>query len=223
MDATIQQAFVDLRAEMAQSVATSEATTQQRLENVNTFAKVDGKISGIELIVKHLETMVQASAKDKAAAKSPFNYKDAKDAKPGPWDKTIPFVDLSMELRNWARNLHDDYMQLMDETEKDVGQFLTKDTVDMNKFPDFVELDKYLWTMLVSVVKGDAKGYLKNSAESGFQGWAQLVQHYDPRGSVDKTVAYQRVITPIPYIGQAKDSGQARLLMQTWETEVAQY
>ena len=133
------------------------------------------------------------------------------------------FADLSMEVRTWAKAMHQDYAKLMDQAEKDVGEFLTVDNVDLQVFPDFAEMDGYLWRILVGTVKGDAKAYLKCEAESGFQAWSQMTQHFDPRGSVDRTVAYQRISNPVPFLGQAKDATQARLLMQRWESETAQY
>ena len=96
-------------------------------------------------------------------------------------------------------------------------------SVDDVTFPDFEKIDRYLYNMLVVTVKGDAKTYVKNAGESGFQAWAQMVQHYDPRGTVDRTVAYGHICNPAPYFGQANNVEQARQLMQRWESEVIQY
>ena len=63
--------------------------------------------------------------------------------------------------------------------------------MDLVKYSDFKRMDEYLWDQLVATVRGSAKTRIKSAAASGFQGWAQLVQHYDPRNGADITVAYE--------------------------------
>ena len=135
----LQAAFGQLQQQhddFAQAVRTNEAAGTTRMDASDAYAKaLNGKVDGISMILKHLETMVQENAKaatlaaaERATPKTAFNYKDAKEAKPSSWDPSIPFSDLSMELRNWARTFHKDFTTLLDATEKDVGRFLTGDT-----------------------------------------------------------------------------------------------
>ncbi len=171
---------------------------------------------------KMLEKAMEKMNGDKSKADR-FNHKDAKEVKPGAWCENQPFADLALEMRTWASTLHDDFNELMDMAEKNPGSFTDDRDVDEAMYPDYKKMSKHLWNMMVITVKGDAKAYIKNPKESGFQGWAQLVQHYDPRGGADKTVAYARLVNPVYAFGQARDAGEARQLMQKWESEVAQY
>ena len=191
----------------------------QKIQKAEDFNKAIKKMEDIEKMVNKLE-----ASKDDRRQEGKFSHKDARDVKPGPWDNSNSFMDLMVELKTWAGTFHEDYPALMQMQEKDVKTFLVDGIQpDGETYADFLKLDKYLWNMLVTTVKGTAKTYMKNPAESGFQGWAQLIQHYDPRSGADKTVAYGRVVNPVEVFGQAVDTKQAREVMLKWEDEKAQY
>ena len=174
--------------------------------------------------VEELEKDLKASATDGDGGKGKkFRHKDAGNVKPAPWDANGTFIDLSMEIRMWASALHDDYDALLDEQERDLKVYLLPATVDAMIFEDFKQMDKYLFQMLMATVKGSAKGYVINAERSGFQAWAQLVQHFDARTGVDKTVAYARLVGPTEIWGQSKDAIQARETMIKWELEKSEY
>ena len=223
MDPATQLAFDTLKLDMQQMIASMEEKYRVEIEKdggqKETMMK---KVDYIESLVKNLET--QAKNNDgEGGGKGKFKYRDAKDVRPGIWDGNTLFADLSMELRTWARTLHEDFISLIDMAEKDTGEFLTTMNIDEVAFPDFEQIDRYLYNILVVTVKGDAKTYVNNPGESGFQAWAQMTQHYDPRGTVDRTVAYGRLVNPVPHFGQATNVDQARQAIQKWEAEVVQY
>ena len=161
--------------------------------------RTDDKIKVIEEEVKKLAEKIAEEQGGKA--KSAFNHKGANQVKPSAWDDTVPFMDLTVEIRTWAKTLHKEFRKLIEMAEDDPGEYLKFDNEMQAKFPEFVTLDQELWNMLSITVKGPAKGYVLNPAESGFQAWAQLVQHFDPRSSVDRTVAYGRIVDPISTFG----------------------
>ena len=220
--------------------AQMEGATMVLVQKVDGMADAVKKIEDLAQEVKKLETNntenmkkmsdMEAMIKKNGEGQSErsdgkWQHKDAKDIKPGNWDESMAFMDLMIEVRTWTGTLHEDYPSLMDRQEKDVKTFITSDNVNSNDrtYPDFKKMDKLLWNMLITCIKGPGKTYMLNPSESGFQGWAQLVQHFDPRSGVDKTLAYSRIVNPVMVFGQANDTSQARQIMLKWEEEKAQY
>ena len=209
MEAAMKQLKVDME--------TSATATYNKCEKGwQDQAMIHGKkLDDIDKLVKGLEEQLRNG--DRAGARSRFNHKDAKDVKPGPWDDKTMFADLAMEMRIWARTFHGDFVDLIDKAEKrfvETGEFQTTENINSALYPDFTQIDRYLYNMLAVTVKGDAKAYVKNTEESGFQAWAQMIQHFDPRGTVDRTVAYGRLVNPVPHFGQAGSTDQIRQVMQ---------
>ena len=123
--------------------------------------------------------------------KDRFRYKDAKEVEPRSWDDNSSLTVLMTEVKAWAAALHEDFPVLLVMAEKDLHYFITEDNVDLVKYSDFKRMDEYLWDQLVATMRGRAKTRIKNAAASGFQGWAQLLQPYDPRNGAGLTVAYE--------------------------------
>ena len=123
--------------------------------------------------------------------KDRFRYKDAKEVEPRSWDDNSSLTVLMTEVKAWAAALHEDFPVLLVMAEKDLQYFITGDNVDLVKYSDFKRMDEYLWDQLVATMRGRAKTRIKNAAASGFQGWAQLLQPYDPRNGAGLTVAYE--------------------------------
>ena len=64
---------------------------------------------------------------------------------------------------------------------------MSQETVD-----DFKEMNKILYQVLISCTKREAKNYVYNPERSGFKAWKQMVSHFDPRTSADRSVACTR-------------------------------
>ena len=125
------------------------------------------RVDDVDAAMKRME-----ATRDDKNEDAGFRHKDAKDVKPGHWEESGSFLDLMLELRTWASAFHEDYDELMDRTEKNLKEYITEDNVDMITYPDFKKMDKYLWQMLIVSVKGNAKTFIKNPRDSGFQAWA---------------------------------------------------
>ena len=103
-----EQAVADMKAEMVALVGDLENRCKANWEQWSGQAVIWGKkVKDVENAVKDLEEKVKSG--ERVGSKSNFNYKDAKDVKPGAWDDMTPFTDLSMEVRTWARTFHDDF------------------------------------------------------------------------------------------------------------------
>ena len=211
--AAVDAAMAQLRIEMG-------ATAKETYDNLGK------KIDDINKLMKDLEEQVKKSDDGQGGSRSKFNHKGARDLRPGHWDDKLMFSDLSMDIRTWARTLHEDFLDLIDMAEKqfvETGEFQTAADITASLYPDFAQIDLHLYNMLVTTVKGNAKIYVQNESESGFQAWAQMIQHFDPRGTVDSTVAYGRLVNPVPHFGQASTTDQIRQVMQKWESEMQQF
>ena len=134
---------------MDQSVVTAMAQMREEIQKVitNLDAKHDGNKEAMERKIPDLEEMMKNISrrdKEESIEKTLFKYKDASEVKPNAWDAS-PFTDMAMELRTWAKTLHEDFGALLERAEKDTGDYLTKDNVDtVLQFPHFAQLDKYL-------------------------------------------------------------------------------
>ena len=54
-----------------------------------------------------------------------------------------------------------------------------------------------------------AKGYVNNSERSGWKAWRKLSGRFDTKKGADREAAYQRILEPGKYLGQAKSADEA--------------
>ena len=119
--------------------------------------------------------------------------------------------------------MHDDYKKVIEQAEK-LDNMTHEDVEDFVDKNIYTEMDRHLWQILVSTVRGpEAKSFVANPEDSGFKAWKQLTGRYHSRTCADKITAMRRLISPVSSFGQPKDVNHSRVLLQRWENELHEY
>ena len=83
-------------------------------EQIKKYSGIGKKMEEVEKAVKELEKEIKKNSDEgHGGTKSRFNGREAKDVRPGTWDDKVMFSDLQVEVRIWARTLHDDFVDLL--------------------------------------------------------------------------------------------------------------
>ena len=85
--------------------------------------------------------------------------------------------------------------------------------------PNLKAFSGRIYEVLIKAAKGEVTAFVKNPQRDGLTAWRRLLQQYDPREQVDKTIAYEKVTRPTP----AKNIAETRVKVPQWLNEMGVY
>ena len=203
-------------------------------DSINKLMKYEDDVKMITRIEEDIKRLNEKNKKFRA-----FSVKDSAHLKPIPWTgKTDAksWMKFAGEVKNWARAIHPLMCEIINVSEKTKMDVEIKNTEEimgerlhkklLKEDADLVDdMTEVLYQNLYNMVQGDGATFVlaHEGDRSGFDLWKELSQYFDPSASEDRSIEHAKVTRPETWLGKAKDSEAARIMLEKFEAEKDRY